>query len=195
MTLPIERILPPVPTLDSLDTAQKYIQNLRVELEDMYQEMTQNINGFFRNNDDVDGSEWKPTIRGSTTTGSPTYASQTGFVLRQGIMTDIFFSVGWTSLGGAAGNLFLDLPYKIIPTSTAGARPFFGPASSGGVTSATPTGPTYPAGRTSLNVVGFPGTYLAKFEASGSGVNSAPINVRSNSYVGGHLRFIGVEDE
>lgn len=197
MTLPIERIFPPVPELENLEEATKYLQNLRVELQNSYQESTQNINGFFRNNSETDGSEWEPTIRGATNAGSPMYTYQSGWALRTGIMTEIWFNVGWSSLGGATGSLYLDLPYKVVaPTnSSPQGNVFFGPAASGGHTPGTATGLTYPVGRNYLVTVGLPGTYFAKFEAVGSGINSTPALVGTNAYVGGYLRYIGVEDE
>lgn len=188
MSLPITRTLPTVPDLQDMEQVQKYLQDLHFELQDMYQTQTQNINGFFRNNADVDGSEWLPTVEGTVVAGSPTYNWQIGNVLRQGLLTFCWFNVNWTTLGGASGNIRLNLPYKVAKptTSVAGVNSFIGNAGSGNLNW---------SGRTSFGCIALADTYKLRFVGYGSGTSTTDIPIGPNAFVNGAIVYIGVEDE
>jgi len=184
MTLPINYKLPELN--EAKDPAQltSYLQDLNFELQNMYQQTVQNVNGVFRNHLDVDGSEYVPTLAGSTTAGSFTYTRQGAYVLRQGLMTDVWFEVRWSSSGGAAGQLRLNLPYRQTSISDL----FF-------VGTCYMNQAPFPAGATQAVVLSVTGSYQASFQAFGSGIDTSAINVYGSGAVGGHLRYIGVEDE
>ena len=184
MTLPINYKLPEIKNDPTSDELNSYHQDMNFELQNMYEQIAQNVNGVFRTNLDLDGSQFKPTLGGSTVTGTFTYTDQSCYVLRQGIMTDFWFDVSWSSQAGATGDLRLFLPYKISLQSGM----FF-------VGSCFMNLATFPAGTTSLSVTGIPNTYEASFQGSGTGVNTSPIAVYGNGRVGGYLRYIGLEDE
>ena len=184
MTLPINYKLPELNKDDSPEQTTSYLQDLTYELQNMYEKTAQNVNGVFRNSLDVDGSQYIPTLAGSTVAGTFTYSRQEAYVLRQGLMTDVWFDVIWSSVGGGTGQLRLDLPYKI----TRHAGIFF-------------TGECFmnqapfPVGATALVLLGLTNTFQTTFQAYGSGIDTSAINVYGAGRVGGHLRYIGIEDE
>ena len=195
MTLPINYKLPELNKNASPEETTSYIHDLTFELQNMYQTMAQNVNGFYRNNDFVDGSAWIPTIRGSTTAGTISYNQQSGWAIRSGIITEVWFQIGWGSIGGGTGLLFLDLPYKVTKYDKDRGNLFIGPAISGGSPGSLLTGLVYPTNRTFITTVGLPETFFAKLEAGASGLPSAPVAIQADSYIAGSLRYIGVEDE
>jgi len=185
MTLPINYKLPELNKDQSPEQTTSYLQDLTYELQNMYEKTAQNVNGVFRNSLDVDGSEYIPTLAGSTNAGSYTYNRQGSYVLRQGLMTDVWFDVGWTASGGASGQLRLNLPYRqakqgqifFVGTCFMNQAPF-------------------PVGATQAVILGVTGTFQASFQAFGSGTDTSAISAYSGrGRVGGHLRYIGVEDE
>lgn len=188
MSLPITRTIPPVPDFEDLEAVKKYLQELNFDLQDTYEVQTQNINGFFRTNANVDGSEWVPTVEGTGTAGSPSYVRQIGYVLRQGILTYCWFNVAWTSVGGATGNIRLNLPYKVTKptTSTAGVNNFTGNAGSGNLNW---------SGRTSFGCIALADSYKLRFVGYGSGTSTTDIPIAANAFVDGTIIYVGVEDE
>ena len=184
MTLPITYTLPQLNETESPEQVTSYLHDLNYELQNMYQQTAQNVNGYFRNNFDVDGSQYIPTLKGFTTPGTFTYTRQAAYVYRQGLMVDVWYNVIWTSIGGATGELRLNLPYKSNPHPTlffTGVcymdNADFGP------------GRTYAIGATVND------TFDLSFQGYGPLVTTAAINVYPNGRVGGHVRYIGVEDE
>lgn len=184
MTLPITTILPTVPDFKDLEEVKKYLHDLNFELQNTYEKSTQNVNGFFRNNFDVDGSQYIPTLEGSTTAGSFDYQRQGSYVLRQGLMTDVWFDVIWTSSGAAAGQLLLILPYKLTLNTVVR---FVGTCYTNDA--------VFPGGRTGVFILGVMGTYQASFQVYGSAQKKVALDVYGSGRVSGHLRYIGVEDE
>jgi len=191
MTLPITRILPTIPNFESLEESQKYLNDLTFELKDMYNETAEHVNGTFRSSLETDGSEWVPAIRGDIIPGDVTYGNRIGFVLRQGIMTEIWFDVEWTTIGGATGPLSLDLPYLVGPQANINPAliPFVGAAFSAQLTYMTP-------GQTSLTVTPVANSFAAFFHGYGSGpINASPLQIQANGRVGGSVRYIGIADK
>ena len=132
----------------------------------------------------VDGSQWKPTLKGSSSSGSFVFTSQFGYSLRQGILTTISFDLVWTSSGGASGDLILDLPYRCTLGS---GLPFVG----GCFTSIL----TYPGAQTAVTIVADPGSFNGFFQAYGGGTNAINVTAQNVGRVAGTLFYIGVEDE
>ena len=184
MTLPINYKLPQLDKAATPEQVTSYIQDLTYELQNMYEQTTQNVNGTFRNNLDVDGSEWVPILKPSGISGTITYTDQTGWVLRQGIMTDVWFTINWTGIGTSTGNLFVDLPYKVTKTKV---NPFIGTATTGRQ--------TFQVGHTGIVSIALPDSYLMVISSYGSGVAAGTVPLAAPGFVAGHVRYIGVEDE
>lgn len=162
---------------------KKFLNDFIFQLQSMYEQIAQNVNGTIRNYADVDSSEWIPTLAGTSSAGSFTYVNQYGWVLRQGIMTDVFFDVSW-SASTATGSLYLELPY--IVTKSAG-KPFVGPIQSSTL--------NYGAGFTVLNCNAIPSSYHLEIWKSGTTVATSRLAVPSVGQILGHCRYIGVSDE
>lgn len=102
----------------SLPTDMVFPENeLSGYLQTMYLRLSENVNGKIRSYADNDSSVWKPSFNPLT---SITYTQQVGWVFRQGLLTDIWFDVIFKN---TKGNLFLNLPYKVIKTE---GQPFVG---------------------------------------------------------------------
>jgi hypothetical protein len=162
----------------------KYLKDLVFELETMYETTTQNVNGTFRNNLDVDGSQYIPTLKGGTVEGTFTYSRQSAYVLRQGLMTDVWYDIIWSTIGGATGQLRMNLPYK----STPHLGLFFS-----GV--AYMDNANFGAGKTYVVGATVNGTFDLSYQSYGSLTTTGAISVYANGRVGGHVRYIGVDDE
>mgnify|MGYP003652270909 CR=1 FL=1 len=121
-----------------------YMRKLSEEIEISYQNIAINFNGFnktsFLDNTGVLNRQenWTPTLNGTTTQDTFTYPldEQIGWAYKQGLVNDIWFDITWTGSGGAAGNLYVELPYKVanIP-----GKPFLGSIQSSMITFATGT--------------------------------------------------------
>lgn len=184
MTLPTNYKLPELIKEQSPEQTSSYLQDLIFELQNMYEETAEHVNGVFRNSDDVDGSAYIPTLEGSVIAGTFQYTHKSSYVLRQGLMSDVWYSVGWTSSGTATGNLCLVLPYKVVKKSNMlwTGSCFLENAIFG-------------AGRTSVVCAATSDSYKLNFESYGSGVTKNIINVYGSGSVTGHIRYIGVADE
>ena len=134
MTLPTNIILPE-PT-DFQDNPNLYVDNLVNKLEDMYESISINVNGIYRNNIDLDGSSWIPTLSGSTSAGSYTYTKQVAWVFRQGLLNDVWASISWSATT-ATGQLLINLPYEVIKSSI--GLSFNGTCTTSGITYASGT--------------------------------------------------------
>ena len=74
MSLPSNITLPLRVNYQSDEDMDRYLRDLVYELQGMYENLTDNINGFIRNNADIDQSQWLPTLNG-TVAGTFTYTS------------------------------------------------------------------------------------------------------------------------
>jgi hypothetical protein len=189
MTLPVTKIFSPIPEIHSFEEVGEYLQKLKYELEDTYQNQTQNINGFYRNSEEIDGSKFIPTISGSVSTDTIDYDTQKAYVLRSGLLVDFWFFVQWTSIGSSAGALIVDLPYKVTKSFT-----FVGCAQSGASLGGA-GGLIFPGGRTQITMQADADSFNGRIIASGSAQGSTDIDIQANAYISGYLRYIGVEDE
>jgi hypothetical protein len=184
MTLPTNYKLPELNKDQSPEQTTSYLQDLTYELQNMYETTAQNVNGVIRNSEDVDGSEWIPTLNGSTTKGTFTYSQRMGWVIRTGIITEVSFDIYWTDAGTATGLLYVELPYKVTKSLL---LPFFGAALSNTV--------AFGAGYTQIGTSALPSTFKGVFTLTGTGVISTFLQVQGSGRVAGQLRYIGVEDE
>lgn len=87
------------------------VSDHKKEIEELYSQIAQSFNG--------STESYTPTISGSTTAGTVTYSTQTGWYYRQGILVDYWFNVVWSTwTGSPAGNIQLTLPYKTFNAAT-----------------------------------------------------------------------------
>jgi len=184
MSLPLTFKLPEIRNREFDPNVREYLEDLTTELQSMYEQMAFNVNGSIRNYAETDGSQWTPTIAGSTSTGTITYSTQYGFSIRKGIYTTVHFQVSWTAIGGSTGNLILQLPYKVALSS---GTPFVGSCFTNTL--------TFPAGCTAVSIYANPNSTNAFFRAYGSGITSSNISIQNSGSFAGTISYIGIEDE
>lgn len=185
MSIPNDIYLPKYKNGDDL---QNYMERFRRELEEVYKNLADSSNGhtkYSTANSQYDN--WTPTIYGASASGAGTYTTQAGWVVRQGLMVDLFFQVAWSAHTGT-GNMYVELPYKpaasLLSTTT---YPFIGAATSSGI--------TYPAGLDFMVCVAVPNTYRLEFFLSGTTMSSATLTVQTSGELRGSIRYIGQADE
>lgn len=111
MTLPTDIVFPLQSDLlkaGDPESLNLYMRNLMKTLTDMYQQVAQNVNGYIR--------KWTPIAYGLTTEGEGTYTHQDGWLRRSGIITELWFDIGWSDHTGTGGLAIL-LPYKAAKSS------------------------------------------------------------------------------
>lgn len=181
MTLSTDIYLPLPKDYEGKMNTDNYLNDLVFDLQDMYQNLAQNINGTFSNTADTFVTPWSPLLSGSTTPGVFTYVNQVGLTWRQGIMTEVWGDVSWSSTT-ATGNLCLTLPYIC---SKSNGMPFVGDCQSSAI--------TYTVG-TSIYINAIPNTLRAEFWNSGTGISTQNQQVVASGRVIFHVRYIGVSD-
>ena len=149
----------------------------------MYEQIAQATNGNISGDFNLQDNKWIPTLNGSGTSGTFTYTNQTGWVLRKGILVDVWFDITWTGVGTAAGNIFLDLPYKVAVSN---AKPFVGVVQESSI--------VYTGG-TGIVINSIPNTYRGEFWNVGSGFATANQAVTATGQLIGHLRYLGQANE
>lgn len=183
MTLPTDIILPQTKDYKDMEGNDALLNDLIFDLQNMYEQLANGINGTIRNYADVDSSQWVPTIDGTTGAGATTYMNQIGWVFRQGIITEVWFDIKWSATT-ATGNLFVDLPYIVTKSNQ---KPFVGVLQTATI--------AYGVGQTVLTCNAIPSTYRLEIWSSGSGNATANIAVAAAGQLIGHCRYIGVSDE
>jgi hypothetical protein len=186
LTLPTNILLPPpgeFANTSNPEDLRAYLKELNFTLQRMYERLAEGVNGDIRSDFGQGRSLWTPILKGTTTEGAFTYTHQAGWALRQGLMVDVWFDVQWSSAGGAAGNLYIELPYKVALSNQ---KPFVGAVQSSGV--------TYTGG-TGIVVNGIQNTFRGEFWNTGSGFTTANQAVAGSGQLIGHLRYIGQQDE
>lgn len=166
-----------------MDQVQTYMKEMTVALQDMYEDVAQNVNGDIKSDSQVQRHQWKPVLNGTTVTGTFTYTNQTGWVLRRGLITDVWFDVTWTASGAAAGNLYLELPYQV---ALGAQKPFVGTCQSSTL--------AYTVG-TNIVINAIPNTFRGEFWNYGSGVVTANQAVVAAGQLIGFIRYIGNQNE
>lgn len=189
MTLPSTIILPL--HTDRIESGEPrelsdYMRDLVFELQNMYESLAGVVNGNIRADYDITQASWLPILKGSTTAGTFTYTHQVGYSLRRGIITDVWFDIEWSSAGTAAGNLIIELPYKVAKVSTSGTKPFIGVVQSSNV--------TFTSG-TDIVVNAMPNTFDGEFWNVGDGVATANQGIDGTGQLIGHVRYIGQQNE
>ncbi len=180
MTLPTNIIFPEFRDKEDLP---RYLRELNFTLQRMYEQIAQNVNGDFLTDFSIVQRKWTPILDGITVSSSFTYNHQIGWVLRQGIMVDIWFDVSWSAAGTAAGNLYLQLPYEVANSNQ---KPFVGVIQSSNI--------LYTSG-TEIVINAIPNTYRGEFWNYGSGVATANQLVVGAGQLIGHIRYIGKQNE
>lgn len=178
MTLPTDIILPL--NLDSLkdgnpESLIEYNRNLINVITDMYQDIAQNVNGGLR--------QWTPKIYGDVTAGDGTYAFQTGWLRRAGLVTELWFDVEWTAHDGT-GNVTLELPYKVANSEN---NPWQGMITANEI--------TFDAGYTYLVLDADPNTTAGRIIQCGSGITASTLDLPATGWIAGYICYIGQEYE
>ncbi len=184
MTLPTNNVYPLVTTFRSVDDINKYLRDLVFALEDRDVQLADATNGDMRGSAFQQREKWTPVLKGATTAGTFTYTQQVGWVFRQGLIVDVWFDIIWTAQAGAAGNLYVELPYKVALSS---GKPFVGPLQTATI--------VYGAGQSVLTINAIPSTFRGEIWSSGTGTATANIAVAAAGQLIGHVRYIGVADE
>ncbi len=184
MTLPTNIIFPLRGDFSDLNDIDRYLGDLVFELQRMYEQIAQGVNGDIRGSAFTQRSEWTPLLKGTTVAGTFTYTHQIGWVLRQGLMTDIWFDVSWSASGTAAGNLFIELPYLVARSDE---KPFSEVIQTSTI--------AYGGGNTLLSINATPNTFRGEIWSSGSGAVTANVAVAAAGQLIGHVRYIGRQNE
>ena len=184
MTLPSNIILPLISDYqnDSQNDSQndRYLRDLVFELQNMYDSIAQNVNGTIRNNAEVDQEKWKPTLQG-TTGGVFVYTKQFGWSIRQGIFTELFFDIEWTS-STATGNLYVELPYIVTLSD---GMPFVGVIQASNI--------AYLGNYLVINAI--PNTYRGEIWNTTPAAATANLAVPASGRLLGTVRYIGISNE
>lgn len=154
------------------------------ELQKDFQGVIDTLGGTFKSSYLTQRSQWIPILKGTTTEGTFTYTHQRGYVFRQGLIVDVWGDVLFTGSGSAAGNLYVELPYKVTLSD---GIPFIGTASSSTV--------AFGAGHTSISVNAISDTYRGEFWTCGSANAMANLAVQPSGRLIFNVRYIGVRDE
>lgn len=184
MTLASNIIFPERSEFKDMEDVGDYLTEFTFELQRMYENLAQGVNGDIRASAFTQRNQWLPNLEGTTTAGTFTYTRQIGWSLRQGLMTDAFFDIEWTGLGTAAGNLYVVLPYKVANSD---GMPFSQALQTSTI--------AYGAGQTVLSINAIPNTFRGEIWSSGSGTVTANIAVAAAGRLIGHIRYIGIQDE
>ena len=123
MTVPTNIVLPLRRDFGTKEDIDKYLVDLIFELQQMYEQLASGINGDIKSSYYLQRQQWTPILKGATTAGTFTYSHQIGWVFRQGLIVDVWFDILWTNQAGAAGNLYVELPYKVAVSDQ---KPFVG---------------------------------------------------------------------
>lgn len=187
MTLPTQLKLPSI-ELDNVQSIQDqivYIRELTFTLEEMYEDLAQGINGDIFADTFSGRTRWLPVLRDTANSGTTfTYTNQTGWSLRQGLITDCWFDITWSGNTGAiTGNMYIDLPYKLAMSAN---MPFVGICQPGTF--------TFTAG-TECVLNAIPDTYRCEVWNTGDAFTTANQGSVAAGHLIGHIRYIGQEIE
>lgn len=165
-----------------------YMRDLIYELTRMYERIAQAVNGNIKGDFGITEASWMPTIKGITEGAAPsvTYTHQIGYVLRQGISTDVWFDIEWSSVTDYSGDLYLELPYQVAKVTTSATMPFVGIVQ--------PSSITYTGG-TEMVINGIPNTFRGELWNTGSAFATANQAIVNSGRLLGHLRYLGNQNE
>ena len=180
MSLPTNIILAIRADYGNEEDTDRYLRDLVFELQNMYESMTDSINGFIRNDADIDQTQWLPTLNG-TVAGTFTYTSQYGYSIRQGIYTEVFADITWSATT-ATGNLYLELPYLV---TRANGMPFVGTVQASNI--------TYLGNYLVINAI--PHTYRGEIYSVTPAAPTANLAVHASGRLIIYCKYIGIDDE
>jgi len=180
MSLPTTITLPLRVDYQDEKDMDRYLRDLVFELQSMYEDMADNINGFIRNNAEVDQAKWIPTLNG-TVAGDFTYTRQVGWSIRQGIFTELWADIEWTATT-SGGNLYLELPYIVTRSD---GMPFVGTAQASNV--------TFLGNYLVINAI--PDTYRGELYSVTPAGATANVAVPASGRLIIHCRYIGLDGE
>lgn len=163
---------------------EKYLRELVFTLQTMYEDLAQGINGDIRSDFLSGGQQWTPILKdGTLSTTTFNYDHQVGWVLRRGLIVDVWFDIQWNSNNGLInGNMYVELPYRVALTNQ---KPFVGVVQ--------PSTFAYTGG-TECVINAISNTYRGEIWNCGSGFPTAnQISVAAGQLIG-HIRYIGQSD-
>jgi len=185
MTLPATTILP-IHSQDIIEGGEaldKYMKELVNTLQRQYEDLSEAINGNIRSNEEQGSRKYTPTV--ISTGGTPgvgTYDNdghQIGWVLRRGIVTDVWFDIQWSAHTGDTGEpMAVTLPYSSAVSSQ---KPFFGTLYASNI--------TYAGDYLVCNAT--PGTRNCTVWEVTAGAPGAQVNLDTSGQLAGHIRYIG----
>lgn len=184
LTLPSNIILPYPTDFEEVEDINSYLVELYFELQKMYSQLAQGINGDIRASAFTQREQWTPILKGATTAGSFTYTHQIGWVLRRGLWVDVWFDISWSAQAGATGNLYVELPYQVAISDQ---KPFSEALQTSNI--------SYGAGNTVLSINSISNTFRGEIWTSGSGIATSNLAVTTSGQLIGHCRYLGVQDE
>ncbi len=183
MTLPSNIIFPLRKDLSDPKDIDRYLGDLTFQLQRMYEDLAQGVNGDIRGSAFKQREEWTPILNGTGVSGTFTYDHQIGWVLRKGLWTDVFGDISWSSAGLATGNLFVELPYKVALSDE---KPFVGVVQSSVL--------AYTGG-TGIVINSITNTFRGEFWNTGSGFTTANQSVVGTGGLCFHTRYLGIGNE
>lgn len=184
MAIPKSKNFTTKKSFENKQEVDNYVLQIVYELQDMYNELSDGINGNIKSSYGVQKEQWTPVLKGTTISGTFTYTTQVGWVFRQGLLVDAWGDLSWTASGGATGNLYVELPYKVANST---GSPFIGVVRS--------SGNAYGGGNTTLSIDAVSDSYRGEFWQSGSGIASSHLPVSATGHLTFHIRYLGVQDE
>lgn len=184
MAIPRSKFFQTKKNFENKEETDNYIVKMVYELQSMYDDLADGINGNIKSSYGIQKEQWTPILKGSTVTGSFTYVNQTGWVFRQGLLVDAWGDLSWSASGGATGNIYVELPYKVANTTN---NPFIGCVQASSV--------AYGAGNTTLFIDAISDTYRGEIWQSGSGIAISHLPVSATGQFMFHIRYLGVQDE
>jgi len=157
---------------------ERYWREMIFDLQRMYAQLADGINGDIRSYASESPKTWTPTLNTSASE-TFTYDHQVGWIWRQGNFVELWFDVKWSAASGTTGTLYLELPYEVATTAQ---KPFVGVVQ--------PSSVTYTGGA-DLVINAITDTRKGEFWYTGTGVASANQLAVSSGQLAGHLRYIG----
>lgn len=189
MSLPSELYIPfkrGAITSDDVGAADAYFQDVIGILQAGYGDLASSINGLMRTDAGAQDTLWTPVLADTLAAGTTfTYAAngQVGWVLRRGLMVDVFFNLVWTAASAAlAGNMYVKLPYKVAVTN---GKPFVGVVQT---STFAYTGGSY------CVINGISNSVRGEVWNCGSAFTTANQQSKTTGTLCGHLRYIGQAD-
>lgn len=187
MTLPSNIIFPlHSDRIKSDDPKERddYIRELVFSLQRMYENIAGSVNGSISNDQTQGLTNYTPVVTGTTgVNGVETYARQTGWYFRQGLMVDIWVDIEFTGHTGT-GDTQISLPFKSAVTSN---DPFHGLMVAGTI--------AYTGGYTQISWNVPSDSIVTNVLETGDGQTLQSLPMAAAATFRGHIRYIGKQNE